>query len=96
MIPERGLALFVHSIVDYKDPSLFAGDAAAYIKCVFRVIMFRPFPGEVIHAQVRNSTAEGIYGTVFLSFSLWQLALVPSARASLTLRRNSARPPLAQ
>lgn len=43
------------------DPYVHCGEASAYVKVRFRLIIFRPFIGEVLEGKVRSSSEEGIH-----------------------------------
>jgi DNA-directed RNA polymerase III subunit RPC8 len=64
VLANQGLCICVHSILERGAPRIFAGDGGAYIRCVFRVIIFRPFPSEILRGKVYNSDVNGIYVNV--------------------------------
>ena len=49
----------MHDLLSVADAVIFPGDGAAHFKVEFRMIIFRPFVGEVLRGVVRSSTREG-------------------------------------
>jgi len=61
VIPEQGLVIAVHSILSHDSPTLFAGDGGAYVRAVFRLVVFKPFEAEVLVGRIHQSDEKGIY-----------------------------------
>lgn len=60
VIANLGLAVSVLDILDIKDGLLKPGDGAAYVKVQFRMIVWKPFIGEILSGYVADCSAEGI------------------------------------
>ncbi|PRP78458.1 hypothetical protein PROFUN_13691 [Planoprotostelium fungivorum] len=61
-----GLCITLHDISSIGDGYISSGEGYAQVKVVFRIIVFRPFEGELLQGQVIRSSEEGI--TVTLGF----------------------------
>ncbi|KAL1202071.1 hypothetical protein V5N11_015014 [Cardamine amara subsp. amara] len=55
-----GLCVSIYDIKSVEGGLVLPGDGAATYKVVFRVIVFRPFVGEVISAKFKESDANGL------------------------------------
>ena len=53
------IALF--DILDMSDPVVLPGQPDVVMTLEFRMIVFRPFIGEVLNGHVSKSTPEGVY-----------------------------------
>lgn len=60
IINNLGLAISLWDILDIKDGLLKPGDGASFIEVQFRLIVWKPFVGEVIEGVVSDCTIEGI------------------------------------
>lgn len=61
VIMNRGLVICIWDIVEAGDPYVLAGEGNAWCKCTFRVVVWRPFVGEVLEGKIRScSIEEGI------------------------------------
>lgn len=60
VIADLGLCISVYDILNIEGGSIFAGDGASTYTVLFRLIMFRPFVGEVIAATLKESDANGL------------------------------------
>jgi len=58
-----GLVVCLFDIRSISDGLLFPADGSSHVKAVFRVVVFRPFIGEVLIGTIRASDPDGIYGT---------------------------------
>lgn len=61
VIPKLGLCISVYDIRSIHDGFIFPGDGAPTYTVKFRLIMFRPFVGEVIAARLKNSNENGLH-----------------------------------
>lgn len=68
-----GLCLSVFDVLEAEDPYVHSGEASAYVKVKFRLIVFRPFIGEVLEGTVRSCSEEGIH----ISLSFYDDILIP-------------------
>ncbi|KAK9466927.1 RNA polymerase III subunit Rpc25-domain-containing protein [Lipomyces arxii] len=55
-----GLCLCLFDILDFGDGLIRHGDGSAYVKTVFRLIVFRPFVGEVLQGWISSCSEDGI------------------------------------
>ncbi|CAL5192921.1 unnamed protein product [Lathyrus oleraceus] len=60
VIANLGLCTSVYDIISIEGGSIFPGDGAPTYLVVFNLIMFRPFPGEIITAKLVSSDADGL------------------------------------
>lgn len=60
VISNLGLAISVWDIEDIKDGLLKPGDGGAYVEVKFRMIVWKPFVGEILTGWVADCSAEGI------------------------------------
>ena len=60
------IALF--DILDMSDPVVLPGQPDVILTLEFRMIVFRPFIGEVLSGHVSKSTPEGVYVNVGESY----------------------------
>ncbi|KAM0792008.1 hypothetical protein ACM66B_007119 [Microbotryomycetes sp. NB124-2] len=89
VIPNVGLCVSLMDILDSTEGAVLYGDGCLYYKCEFRLIMFRPFIGEIILARVRTQNEEGVrlsigfFDDIFVPASLLQewSAFNPAKRA---------------
>ncbi|XP_058740018.1 DNA-directed RNA polymerase III subunit RPC8-like [Vicia villosa] len=60
VIANLGLCVSVYDIISIEGGAIFPGDGAPTYLVVFNLIMFRPFPGEIITAKLVSSNADGL------------------------------------
>lgn len=60
VIQKLGLCISVYDITSIEGGSIFPGAGAPTYQVVFNLIMFRPFPGEIISAKVISLDADGL------------------------------------
>ena len=48
IVPGVGLCVTVYDIVSTEDQYLYHGHASSFVKCKFRMVVFRPFINEVL------------------------------------------------
>ena len=60
MIHDLGLCISLFDISETSDGNIRHGDGCMYLKMVFRLIVFRPFIGEVLVGKVALCTEHGI------------------------------------
>lgn len=60
VVPHLGLCVAVYDILEVDEGQLRPGDGSAYIYATFRVVLFKPFVGEIITGWISQCTAEGI------------------------------------
>eukprot|EP00039_Didymoeca_costata_P009655 m.128318 g.128318 ORF g.128318 m.128318 type:complete len:197 (-) comp14559_c0_seq17:220-810(-) len=59
-----GLCITVFDIMEKADTYIFPNDGAAHIEVTFRVVVFRPFIGEVLMGKIKSSNEEGVHVTM--------------------------------
>lgn len=52
VIPELGLAVTIYDVLSVEGGHIYPNDGAAYFKVVFRLVVFRPFAGEVVVGKI--------------------------------------------
>jgi DNA-directed RNA polymerase subunit RpoE len=61
VIPQLGLVVTLYDVLSIEGGFIHPNDGAAYFKVEFRVVVFRPFVGEVITGKLRTCSKEGLY-----------------------------------
>lgn len=60
VVSNLGLAISVWDILDIKDGLLKPGDGASFVEVKFRLVVWKPFIGEILTGWVADCSAEGI------------------------------------
>ena len=60
VIQKVGLCVVLFDILTIEDGKIRYGDGSLYIHTVFRLIVFRPFVGEVLIGKISSSTDKGL------------------------------------
>jgi DNA-directed RNA polymerase III subunit RPC8 len=60
VVPDLGLCVTVYDIVDVGEAHIYAGNAAQHIAVEFRLVIFRPFVGEVLTGTVVAADPQGM------------------------------------
>ncbi|KAI5663617.1 hypothetical protein M9H77_22940 [Catharanthus roseus] len=60
IIAKLGLCISVYDLRSIEGGFVFPGDGASTYTVKFRLLMFRPFVGEVIAARLKESTSDGL------------------------------------
>ncbi|CAM9555132.1 unnamed protein product [Ectocarpus fasciculatus] len=60
VIANVGLCICLHSYESIGDPYVYPSDGAAHYKVRFRMLVFRPFVGEILTGKVSSCTKQGI------------------------------------
>lgn len=60
IIPKLGLAISVYDIIEYDSGLFTPGDGAIYIQVTCRLLIFKPFIGEIITGWIEKCTIDGI------------------------------------
>uniref|UniRef100_A0A060TCC8 DNA-directed RNA polymerase subunit n=1 Tax=Blastobotrys adeninivorans TaxID=409370 RepID=A0A060TCC8_BLAAD len=60
VIHNAGLCVCLYDIESIGDGMVKHGDGASFVKVVFRMVMFRPFVGEILVGWVSSCTEEGL------------------------------------
>eukprot|EP01121_Diplochlamys_sp_Union-15-3_P022424 TRINITY_DN9543_c1_g1_i1.p1 TRINITY_DN9543_c1_g1~~TRINITY_DN9543_c1_g1_i1.p1 ORF type:complete len:206 (-),score=30.50 TRINITY_DN9543_c1_g1_i1:21-638(-) len=56
-----GLCICLYDIVKLGDAFVFPGDGASFVQTKFRMIVFKPFVGEVLVGRILNSSEDGVH-----------------------------------
>ncbi|CAG8450412.1 15397_t:CDS:2 [Cetraspora pellucida] len=60
VIQDVGLCICLFEIISASEEIVHYGDGASYAKVTFRLVVFRPFIGEIIEGTVSSNTFEGV------------------------------------
>ena len=60
VIRDLGLVITLYDVVSVEGGTVYPGEGSAHFKVVFRVVVFRPFVGEVLEATLKRSDEEGL------------------------------------
>mmetsp|Transcript_27387 Transcript_27387/g.73733 ORF Transcript_27387/g.73733 Transcript_27387/m.73733 type:complete len:298 (-) Transcript_27387:225-1118(-) len=60
VVLDTGLCIQVYDLVSLGDAFLYPGSAAQHVTAVFRLVVFRPFVGEVMAGTIRSNSRAGI------------------------------------
>ncbi len=61
VVVDLGLCISVFDVLEAEDPYVHPGDPNAFVKCRFRLIVLRPFEGEVIVGKIRSCDEDGVH-----------------------------------
>ena len=75
LLPDVGLCVCLHDILELGDAYLFHGDGSPWARVVFRFVVFRPALGEILCGTVLSSDAEGLR----VSLGFFDELLVPAS-----------------
>lgn len=56
VIPGLGLVITVYDVTSIEGGFVYPNDGAAYFKTLFRLVIFRPFIGEVLVGKLKSSS----------------------------------------
>jgi DNA-directed RNA polymerase III subunit RPC8 len=65
IVPDVGLGIKVLDILSISEGVIIPGDGGSYHRVKFRLIVFRPFYGEVIVGKIKASAPAGIQGSFY-------------------------------
>ena len=85
VIKDLGLVVTLYEIVSIEGGTVYPGEGSAHFHVVFRVVVFRPFIGEVLEGKLKRADRKGLY--VSVGFRGCVCAGAPLAGA-LRLRRG--------
>ncbi|KNE54442.1 DNA-directed RNA polymerase [Allomyces macrogynus ATCC 38327] len=76
-----GFCICVHDLVEIGDGIVQHSEGSVFYKVKFRMIVFRPFPGEIIVGKIKASAPDGIWVSVgFFDDIFIAKELLPSPR----------------
>lgn len=61
MVVNLGLCISVFDVLEAEDPYVHPGEPNAFVKTKFRLIVMRPFEGEVLVGKISRCTEEGVH-----------------------------------
>ncbi|CAG8600266.1 2213_t:CDS:2 [Funneliformis caledonium] len=64
IIQEVGLCICLFDILSASEEIVHYGNGASYAKVTFRIVVFRPFIGEILEGKVSSNTPEGVKVTL--------------------------------
>lgn len=64
IIPEIGLCVSFYDFITIDDSIIFPGDGGAHTSVIFRLIVMRPFIGELLTGNVLLCTNDGVRVTL--------------------------------
>ena len=62
VLQDIGLCIAMHDIISASEGFIHHGDGCSYVTVHFRMVIFRPFVGEIITGKIRSSSQEGVRG----------------------------------
>eukprot|EP01035_Chromulina_nebulosa_P020438 gene20438-26520_t len=60
IIPDVGLVISFFDFIEVGDPYIYPSEGSSHQQVTFRLIVFRPFPGEILCGKVKDSNIDGI------------------------------------
>ncbi|KAG1675686.1 hypothetical protein FOA52_002395 [Chlamydomonas sp. UWO 241] len=60
VLPGNGLAVTLYDVQSIEGGFIYPNDGAAYFKVRFRLVVFRPFVGEVLVGRLKSCTKDGL------------------------------------
>lgn len=64
VVKDLGLVVTLYEIISIEGGTVYPGEGSAHFHVVFRVVVFRPFVGEVLEGKLKKSDKTGIYVSV--------------------------------
>ncbi len=86
VILDVGLAISVFDVLEAGDPYVHSGHAAAFVAVKFRLIVFRPFVGQVLEGYVRSAKEDGIH----VSLTFFDDIVIPPSCLAPGMRFDAA------
>ena len=75
-----GICICAHDLVSAADAVIAHGEGSAHVRVRFRMVVFRPQPGEMIVGKIEKSTPQGIQVSLgFTSSVIIPAASLPSS-----------------
>jgi DNA-directed RNA polymerase III subunit RPC8 len=60
VLPSVGLVICLYDVLRVGAALIHPADGASHFELVFRVVVFKPFAGEIINGKIREATPEGL------------------------------------
>ncbi|KAI8992106.1 polymerase-like protein III polypeptide H [Mycotypha africana] len=82
VVQEVGLCICVHDILHASEGLILYGDGCSYKKVTFRLVVFRPFVGEILTGRVKSCSPVGVVVTMgfFDDILIPAVALQPGSK----------------
>ncbi|KAI8989299.1 RNA polymerase III subunit Rpc25-domain-containing protein [Pilobolus umbonatus] len=64
VVQEVGLCICVHDLLHKSEGFILYGDGCSYFKVTFRLVVFRPFIGEVLTGKIKSCSPSGVSVTM--------------------------------
>ncbi|KAF7731923.1 DNA-directed RNA polymerase III subunit RPC8 [Apophysomyces ossiformis] len=64
VVQEVGLCICVHDILEASEGIILYGDGCSYKKVKFRLVVFRPFVGEILTGKIKSCSPKGVRVTM--------------------------------
>eukprot|EP00035_Acanthoeca_spectabilis_P040436 m.69901 g.69901 ORF g.69901 m.69901 type:complete len:198 (+) comp9988_c0_seq1:427-1020(+) len=64
VIRNVGLCILLHDLLEVGDSMIYPGDGAAQARVTFRMVVFRPFHGEILQGRIRSCSEKGLFVTM--------------------------------
>ena len=61
VIKDLGLVITLYEIVSIEGGTVYPGEGSAHFKVEFRVVVFRPFNGEILEGTLKRADKTGLY-----------------------------------
>ncbi|GIL79729.1 hypothetical protein Vretimale_12372 [Volvox reticuliferus] len=73
VIPNLGLVVTIYDVLHIEGGFVYPNDGAAFFKVQFRVVVFRPFIGEILVGKLKSCSREGLR----VSLDFFEDVLIP-------------------
>lgn len=60
VVQDVGLCICVHDILSTSEGLILYLDGCSYIKVTFRLVVFRPFMGEILIGKIKSCSSDGL------------------------------------
>ncbi|CEP08572.1 hypothetical protein [Parasitella parasitica] len=64
VVQEVGLCICIHDVLHTSEGFILYGDGCSYIKVTFRIVVFRPFVGEILTGKIKSCSPSGVVVTM--------------------------------
>ena len=61
VVKDLGLCVTLYEIVSIEGGTVYPGEGSARFRVVFRVVVFRPFTGEVLEGRLKKANSTGLH-----------------------------------
>lgn len=60
VVPHVGLCISVYDVLEVAEGQLRPGDGGSYVRVICRLLVFKPFVGEIVTGWISQCTSEGV------------------------------------